>query len=184
MLLLIIFYVALFSTLEQARQLACDSKWVTSFHSAFLNIHWSGVLTVLLGCYMAGAMWNCCLLGMFCVHHTTKHHVNHFMLSHVRRVNVCLAVTCHLHFTQNGRNLLHSSAVTQGWNRYRDEWAQKVDPEEDHSPAAPARTWTHNLSILSPALQPCKSLWHAKVCIYIYTKNHSSESSDYCDMHT
>ena len=127
------------------------NEWL-AFHSSFLNIHWSGVLTVLLGCYMAGAMWNCCLLGMFCVYHTTMHHVNHFMQSHVRRVHVCLAVTCHLHFWQNGCDLLHATVVTWGWNRYRDEWAQKVDPGEDNSPTAPARTQTHNLSILSPAL--------------------------------
>jgi len=37
---------------------ACDSKWVTvTFHSAFLNIHRSGALTVLFRCY------SCCLLG-------------------------------------------------------------------------------------------------------------------------
>ena len=29
----------------------------------YLNIHQSGVLTALFGCYMAGAMWNCCHLG-------------------------------------------------------------------------------------------------------------------------
>ena len=28
--------------------------------------------------------------------------------------------------------------VTQGWNGYRNESAQKVDPGEDNSPAAPA----------------------------------------------
>ena len=32
----------------------------------------------------------------------------------------CLAVTCHLHFGQNDRNLLHATVVTKGWNRYRN----------------------------------------------------------------
>ena len=42
-----------------------------------------------------------------------------FMQSHVRRVHVCLAVTCHLQFWQNGRDLLRVTAITQGWNGYR-----------------------------------------------------------------
>ena len=40
-----------------------------------LNIHPSGVVAQLFGCYMAGATWNCCHLGTFCVHHTTVHHI-------------------------------------------------------------------------------------------------------------
>ena len=34
------------------------------------------------------------------------------MQSHIRKVHVCLAVTCHLHFWQNHRDLLHAAAVT------------------------------------------------------------------------
>ena len=53
------FYIALFSTLEQTHctYIACDSEQMTSFHSAFFlsNIHHSGVLAALFGCYMAGA---------------------------------------------------------------------------------------------------------------------------------
>ena len=30
-------------------------------------------ITALIGRYMAGAMWNCCHLGTFCVHHWTMH---------------------------------------------------------------------------------------------------------------
>ena len=43
----------------------------------------------------------------------------HFMQSHTRKV--CLAVTCHLHFWQNDRDLPHAAAVTRGWNGYRNE---------------------------------------------------------------
>ena len=48
----------------------------------------------------------------------------------------CLAVTCHLHFGQNDRDLLRATAVTRGWNGYRntEESAQKV------ADAAAART--------------------------------------------
>ena len=52
------FYTALFSALEQAHCafVACDSESVTlAFYSALLNIHRSGVLIALSGCYMAGA---------------------------------------------------------------------------------------------------------------------------------
>ena len=34
---------------------------------------------------------------------------------------VCLAVTCHLHLRQNDRDLLHVTAVTRGWNGYRNK---------------------------------------------------------------
>ena len=46
----------------------------------------------------------------------------------------CLAVTCHLHFWQNDRGLLRATAVTRGWNGYRNESAQKVDPGEEILP--------------------------------------------------
>ena len=45
----------------------------------------------------------------------------HFIQSHIGRVYVCLAVTCHLHFWQNDRDLLHAAAVTRGWNGYRNK---------------------------------------------------------------
>ena len=34
---------------------------------------------------------------------------------------VCLAVTCHLHFWQNDRDLLRATVVTQEWNGYQNK---------------------------------------------------------------
>ena len=64
----------------------------------------------------------------------------------------CLAVTCT--FLQNDQDILvlHATAVTWGWNRYQNKSAQKVDPGEENSSAAPSGTQTHILSIMSPAL--------------------------------
>ena len=45
----------------------------------------------------------------------------HSTQSHIRKVYACLAVTCHLHFWQNDRDLLRATAVTQGWNGYRNK---------------------------------------------------------------
>ena len=45
----------------------------------------------------------------------------HFIQSHIGRAYVCLAVTCHLHFWQNDRDLLRATAVTRGWNGYRNK---------------------------------------------------------------
>ena len=39
----------------------------------------------------------------------------------IRMVPVILAVTYHLHFWQNDRDLLRATAVTQGWNGYRNK---------------------------------------------------------------
>ena len=46
-------------------------------------------------------------------------------LSHIRRVRVCLAVTCYLHFWQNNKQLLHVTSVTRGWNGYRSKSQHK-----------------------------------------------------------
>ena len=50
-----------------------------------------------------------------------NHDPCHFMQSHIRKVYACLAVTCHLHFWQNDRDLLRATAVTRGWNGYRNQ---------------------------------------------------------------
>ena len=76
----------------------------------------------------------------------------HFVQSHIDRVYACLAVTCHLHFWQNDRGLLRATAVTRGWNGYRNKRAQKVDHGEENFPAPPAGIRTRDLSITSPAL--------------------------------
>ena len=55
----------------------------------------------------------------------------HFMQSHIRKVHACLAVTCHLHFWQNDRGLLRATAVTRGWNGYRNKsQRRKLTPEK------------------------------------------------------
>ena len=59
-------YIELVSALMQTgcAHVAYDSEWGTvSFYSAFFNINQSGVLTVLFGCYVASATWNCFCLG-------------------------------------------------------------------------------------------------------------------------
>ena len=73
------FYIALFSALEQthcARMWFCRSE--SLFYSAFVNIHWSGVLAALA----------CCHLGAFCVHHTTMHHDTSCKTTYVRSLCV------------------------------------------------------------------------------------------------
>ena len=53
--------------------------------------------------------------------------------------DVSLAVTCHLHFWQNDRDLLRATQCgNTGVERIpKLESAQKVDPGEENSPAAP-----------------------------------------------
>ena len=74
------------------------------------------------------------------------------MQSHTRKVYAGLAVTCHLHFWQNDRDLLRATAVTRGWNGYQKSQHKKVDPGEENSPAAPAEIRTRDLSVTSPTL--------------------------------
>ena len=83
--------------------LACDSTWVTSFLKRAFEYppKWCA--------YSVSAQVLC----------TPYSHAScHFMQSHIHKVYACLAVTCHLHFWQNDRNLLRATAVTRGWNWY------------------------------------------------------------------
>ena len=50
-----------------------------------------------------------------------NHALCQFLQSHICKVHACLTVTCHLHFGQNDRDLLHATVVTQGRNRYRNK---------------------------------------------------------------
>ena len=45
----------------------------------------------------------------------------HFTQSYICKERVCLAVTCHLLLWQFDRDLLRATAVTLGWNGYRNE---------------------------------------------------------------
>ena len=62
--------------------------------------------------------------------YTINHAPCHFMQSHIRKVHACLAVTCHLHFWQNDRGLLRATAVTRGWNGYRNKSHRTLTPEK------------------------------------------------------
>ena len=74
---------------------------------AILNSHWSGVLTVLtwLGPHETAAISAC---SMYTIQPC------HFIQSHIHKVHVCLAVTCHLHFWQKDRDFLGATAVIRG----------------------------------------------------------------------
>ena len=65
--------------------LACDSTWVISFLWRVFEYppKWC---TYSGG--MAGATWNCCHIGAFCVHHTTMHHVTSCKATCVRCMHI------------------------------------------------------------------------------------------------
>ena len=90
-------------------------EW-SAFYSAFWNIHRSGVLTELAWLVPLKLLPSRCIL---CTPY--NHTPCHFMQSHIRKMHTYLAVTCHLHFWQYGRDLLQATAVTQGWKRYRNK---------------------------------------------------------------
>ena len=85
-----------------------------AFCGAFLNIHWNGGLKRWHGwCHMK-------LLPFQRVLCTPYNHAPcHFM--QIRKVHAYLAVTFHLHCWQHDRVLLRATAVTRGWNGYRNK---------------------------------------------------------------
>ena len=108
-------YSAILRSLEQTH---CACMWFYMsdklFIACFFNIHRSGVLTALawLVLHETGAI----SAQVLCTPY--NHAPCHFMQSHIRKVYVSLAVTCHLHFWQNDRDLLRATAVMRGWNGY------------------------------------------------------------------
>ena len=76
----------------------------------------------------------------------------HFMQSHILRVHVCSAVTCHLHFWQNDREYFHSTAVTQGWNGYQNKSQHRMDP----STAQPLSRFYRKVSQAAAGKRACE----------------------------
>ena len=98
----------------------------------------------------------CILLTPPCVHHTTMHQftVSFHSKPYIRRPNVHLAVTCHLHFWQNDRDLLPAAAVTREWNgdRNKSQHRKLILEKKTLPPFRPAGMWTRHLSITRSAL--------------------------------
>ena len=148
------FYIVLFSALEQthcAHWHVILNEWLYLFIARIINIHGSGVLLTLFGCCMADATRNCCRLGASFVYtiQPCPSLQCHFIQSHVGMVYACFAVTCHLHFWQNGWDLLCATVVT--WGGMDTEIGVNTEnlPWRRRS-ATPAGTWTRDLLIPSP----------------------------------
>ena len=94
------------------------SKWViVAFYSMFwistevVHVQHCLLITWLVPCETAVIL----ACSVYTIQPCTMSH--HYMQSHIHRMHVCLAGTCHPHFWQNDQDLLHATAVTQGWNR-------------------------------------------------------------------
>ena len=89
-----------------------------ALHSTFLNIH--QMVTEMFSCRHGWCQVKTAYLGA-CSVYTLQLCTNlqcHFIQTHIHMVHVCLAVTFHLYFWLNDQDLLHATAVTQGWNGY------------------------------------------------------------------
>ena len=103
-----------------------------------------------------------------------------FNKSHIRKVYVCLAVTCHLHFWQNDRDFLRATVVTRGWNGYRnksqhrkstlhttfntlDNWAIKTPPNQKGK--GPERK---GYRVMARNMYTIHSVTYIYIYIYIY----------------
>ena len=113
-------YSAILRSLEQTH---CARMWFCmsdQLYSAFcccffvFNIHRSGVLMALA--WLVPHETAAVSAQVLCTPY--NHAPCHFMQSHILKVYACLAVTCHLHFWQNDRDLLRATVVTRGWNGY------------------------------------------------------------------
>ena len=121
-------YIALFSALlSRLTALACGSTRVTSFlQRIVVNIHRSGVFTALA--WLVPHETAAVSAQVLCTPY--NHAPCHFMQSYIRKVYACLAVTCHLNFWQNDRDLLRATAVTRRWNGYRNKVSTESRPRK------------------------------------------------------
>ena len=81
------------------------------------------------------------------------------MQSHIRKVHAYLALTCHLYFWQNDRDLLRATRVTRGWTGYRNKSQhRKLTPEKKFSRRScrdsNPRPFDHESSALTIELSP------------------------------
>ena len=117
---IIIWWVLLYSAILRSRADSLRShvilhEWLAYFIACF----WISTEVVYLQRWHGWCHMN--LLPLRRVLCTPYNHAPcHFMQSHIHKVYACLAVTCHLHFWQDDRDLLRATAVTQGWNGYRN----------------------------------------------------------------
>ena len=140
---------------------------MTSFIARFLNIHRSGVLTALA--WLVPHETAVISAQALCTPY--NHAPCHFMQSHIRKVYACLAVTCHLHFWQNYRDLLCATAVTRGWNGYRNKstesrsWRRKFSrrSSRDSNPG-PFNHESGALTTKQPPTSPENSELCCKTC--------------------
>ena len=144
-------------------------EWL-AFYSAFLNIHRSGVLTALA--WLVPHETAAVSAQVLCIPY--NHAPCHFMQSHIRKVYACLAVTCHLHFWQNDRGLLRATAVTWGWNGYRNKnqhrkstlekkilppLQQRFEPATFQSRVRRSNHWAIPAPVLPWVLQARRQAW-------------------------
>ena len=159
-------------------------EWI-AFYSAFLNTHRSGVLTALAwlvpqeSAARESQSWHV-------LHTPYKHAPCHFMQSHIRKVYACLAVTCHLCFWQNDRGLLRATAVTRGWNGYRNKsqhrkltLEKKILPplQQGFKPANFRSRVRHSNHSAIPAPHSSYHIY-SSLCVHFCTSMHKIKSHD------
>ena len=116
----------------------------------------------------------------------------HFMQSHIRKVYVCLAVTFHLHFWQDDRDLLRATVVTRGWNEYRNRsqhrkltLEKKILPPLPHSNPRPFNHESGSLTteLSSPPVSEGVKLHERrrrlcmKMCVHVWTNTVGESAS-------
>ena len=88
----------------------------------------------------------------------------HFIQCHIGRVYAYLAVTCHLHFWQNDLDLLRATAVTRGWNGYRNKSQHRRKLSRRSCRDSNPRPFNHGSGALTTELSRSRSA----IYLYIY----------------
>ena len=105
----------------------------------------------------------------------------HFMQNHIRKMQACLAVTCHLHFWQNDLGLLRSAAVTRGWNGYQNKSQhRKLTLEKIKFSLQPFDHGSGTLTLSPSLLLP--PIATQLVCAKCFTLNGHCNTANLCEI--
>ena len=140
--------IALFSASEKSHcaLVVCDSEIVTVAVHRALRISTAAFQRCLAVARLVPRGTAAVTAHVLCTpyNHAPVYSVN--IRSHMHKIHVCLAVTCHLHFGQNGQDHLSTTAVSRRWNGHRSKSQHRMLTPE---------TRTRDFSIMSPSLYHC-----------------------------
>ena len=131
-------------------------EWI-AFYSAFFEYppKWC-----IYSAGMAGATWNCCRLGAFCVHHTTMHHVTSRKATYIRSIRNKWRPNLDLILTETSGNESESETIINHCDTFPCEETQVLTSGKSIQ-STPKQSHATKFGTSPVHMWPCLSKWVA-----------------------